>query len=99
MGHYFKKTVTTGRENVIENRSIANDFQSLQQCRSLVHVYLCSAAEPQKMHEEIKDFNGGNAVGKLSLCLIYEHSHNISHILPTCSHCAESSAEDKLAFK
>lgn len=37
--------------------------------------------------------------GKLSLCLIYELSHNIFHILRTCCHCAESSAEDKLAFK
>lgn len=46
-----------------------------------------------------KGFLWGNVVGTLSLCLIYELSRNILHILPTCCHCAESSAEDKLAFK
>lgn len=46
-----------------------------------------------------KRFLWETVAGKLSLCLIYELSHNIFHILRTCCHCAESSAEDKLAFK
>lgn len=46
-----------------------------------------------------KRFLWANVVGNLSLCLIYELSHNAFHILPTCCHCTESSAEDKFAFK
>lgn len=77
------------------------DFQSWQWCGSLSPVYLCSTAGPQEMRDRIKDFGGWGpiVVGNLSLCLIYELSHNKFHILPTCCHCTESSAKDKLAFK
>lgn len=95
-----RNSITTDGEGVIEKKEASVMIFSLGS--SADHRLLCIYAAMlghKKVHEEIKDFLRGDVVGKLSLCLIYELSHNIFHILPTCCYCTESSAEDKLAFK
>lgn len=51
----------------------------------------------REMHDDRKDIYGGPRLG-IRLC-VWRMGSIYSTISPTCCHCTESSAEDKLAFK